>query len=90
VSIKNNDNGTVRITDNGCGIADFAKLLDMGGSGWDEKLESSEDPAGVGIFSFAPRDLSVLSGSKKITIDKDSWTGKPIEVEDSGDYSGGP
>ncbi|MDO8302619.1 MAG: hypothetical protein Q7T18_05200, partial [Sedimentisphaerales bacterium] len=32
------------------------------------------------------RDLTVLSGSRKITIDKNGWTGKPVEVEDADEY----
>ena len=42
----------VTVQDNGSGIDDFQKLLDLGGSGWDEKLEAGEDPAGVGLFSL--------------------------------------
>jgi len=49
----------VMVRDNGRGIDDFAKLLDMGGSGWDEPgedtLEAAEDPAGVGLFCLARR-----------------------------------
>ena len=51
--------GLVRVRDNGRGIEDFAKLLDLGGSGWDEGFEASEDPAGVGIFCLAPREVFV-------------------------------
>ena len=49
VHITNAD-GVVTVRDNGKGIDDFAKLLDLGGSRWDEAFEASEDPAGVGIF----------------------------------------
>lgn len=35
VTISNRD-GCVTVKDNGPGIDDFAKLLDLGGSGWDE------------------------------------------------------
>ena len=89
VCINNLENGLVLVNDDGCGIEDFSKLLDLGGSGWDQECEVSEDPAGVGIFSLAPRELSVVSGSTKITIDKDGWTGKPVELENIGDYAGG-
>lgn len=44
-----NTNGIVTVRDDGRGIEDFEKLLDLGGSGWEEKLEASEDPAGVGL-----------------------------------------
>ena len=79
VRITNKD-GFVTVQDNGSGIEDFQKLLDLGGSGWDEKMEAGEDPAGVGLFSLAPRKVSIVSGSKKTVIDKDGWTGKPVEV----------
>src|SRR5947208_2471512 len=49
-----NDGGLVTVRDNGRGISDFGKLLDLGSSGWDETLEASEDPAGVGLFCLAP------------------------------------
>lgn len=55
VTIMNQD-GWVTVRDNGRGIDDFTKLLDLGGSGWDEDCERSEDPAGVGVFCLAPLD----------------------------------
>ncbi len=76
----NNKDGFVTVQDNGSGIEDFQKLLDLGGSGWDEKMEAGEDPAGVGLFSLAPREVTIISSARKIVIDKDSWTGKPVEV----------
>ena len=79
VRISNKD-GFVTIEDNGCGIEDFQKLLDLGGSGWDEKLEAGEDPAGVGLFSMAPKEVTITSGDRQIVIDKDGWTGKPVQV----------
>jgi hypothetical protein len=75
-----NKNGFVSIEDNGCGVDDFQKLLDLGGSGWDEKLEAGEDPAGVGLFSLTPREVTITSGDRQIVIDKDGWTGKPVQV----------
>jgi len=82
VRITNKD-GFVTVEDNGSGIEDFQKLLDLGGSGWDEKLEAGEDPAGVGLFSLAPRKVTIISGSKQTVIDKDGWTGKPVEVTEN-------
>ena len=75
-----NKDGFVTVQDNGSGIEDFQKLLDLGGSGWDEKMEAGEDPAGVGLFSLAPREVTIISGNRKTVIDKDGWTGKPVEV----------
>ena len=78
-----NKNGFVTVEDNGSGIEDFQKLLDLGGSGWDERLEAGEDPAGVGLFSLVPRKVTIISGSKQTVIDKDGWTGKPVEVTEN-------
>jgi hypothetical protein len=79
VRISNKDS-FVTVEDNGTGIEDFQKLLDLGGSDWDEKLEAGEDPAGVGLFSMAPREVTITSKDRQIVIDKDGWTGKPVAV----------
>ena len=89
VRISNKD-GLITVHDNGSGIEDFQKLLDLGGSGWDEKLEAGEDPAGVGLFSLAPKKVTIISGSRKTVIDKDGWTGKPVEVTENAEVVTGP
>ncbi len=81
VAITNED-GSVTVRDNGRGIDDFANLLDLGGSGWEDALESSEDPAGVGLFCLAPRRVTVRSQGKMITIERDGWTGLPVTILD--------
>lgn len=75
-----NDGGWVTVKDNGQGITDFAKLLDLGGPGWDDACEKSEDPAGVGIFCLAPREVTIRSKGKMATITNDGWTSTPTEV----------
>lgn len=75
-----NDDGWVTVRDNGQGISDFTKLLNLGGSGWDDSCEKSEDPAGVGIFCLAPRELTIRSKGKVATITKDGWISTPTEV----------
>ena len=82
VEIVNND-GHVTVKDNGGGIADFRGLLDLGGSGWadSDRLETSEDPAGVGLFCLAPRKVTIRSNGKRIEIENDGWTGAPVSVE---------
>lgn len=79
VEIINRD-GTVTVRDDGRGIDDFHKLLDLGGSGWEEALEASEDPAGVGLFCLAPRPLRIRSKSRILTIAAEGWTGAAVEV----------
>lgn len=76
-----NKKGLVTVQDNGSGITDFQKLLDLGGSGWDEKLESGEDPAGVGFFSLAPREVNITSGNRSVTIKGSGWTGEAVEIK---------
>ena len=77
-----NEEGLVTVRDNGQGIEDFARLLDLGGSGWDESLEDSEDPAGVGLFCLAPRRVMIRSNGRMVTIEPDHWTGQPTDVSD--------
>ncbi len=77
-----NAEGQVTVRDNGHGIEDFSKVLDMGGLGWDEALEVSEDPAGVGLFCLAPREVTIRSNGKRVTIGGDGWTGAPVNVTD--------
>jgi hypothetical protein len=79
VEITNRD-GVVIVRDDGRGIDDFAKLLDLGGSGWEDKLEQSEDPAGVGLFCLAPRPLTIRSKGQIVTIRENSWTGAAINI----------
>ncbi|MFC1653128.1 hypothetical protein ACFL3F_05350, partial [Planctomycetota bacterium] len=76
-----NKGDTVTVQDNGRGIDDFAKLLDLGNSGWDDALEQAEDPAGVGIFCLAPRQVRILSGHQAVTIMEQGWTGEPLPIE---------
>ena len=75
-----NTEGYVTVRDNGRGVADFAKLLDLGSSGWHEVTEASEDPCGVGLFCLAPREVTVRSGGKTVTFSGDGWPGAPVAV----------
>ena len=84
VNIINKD-GFVTVCDNGSGIDDFSKLLNLGDSDWDDAMERSEDPAGVGIFCLAPREVTICSGNKKVCITEKAWTGEPVEVVENGE-----
>jgi len=75
-----NENGFVTVRDNGQGIEDFQKLLDLGGSGWEEDIELSEDPAGVGLFCLAPREVVIRSQGKIVKIKDDGWTGAIVDI----------
>ncbi len=78
-----NEKGLAAVRDNGSGIDDFSKLLDLGDSDWDQAMEEAEDPAGVGVFCLAPRKVTICSKGKKIVIGKRGWTGEPIELEEA-------
>jgi hypothetical protein len=80
VHITNKDD-QVTVQDNGRGITDFSALLDLGRSGWDENTESAEDPAGVGLFCLAPREVCIRSGPKVVTVSAKTWRGEPVPVE---------
>ncbi|MCO6438574.1 MAG: ATP-binding protein [Phycisphaerae bacterium] len=88
VHITNQD-GLVTVRDNGNGIGDFSKLLDLGGTGWDDDCDVSEDPAGVGIFCLAPREVTIRSNGKMVVIRENGWTGTPIEIIDDPEHVGG-
>jgi hypothetical protein len=84
-----NEKGLVTVRDNGTGIDDFSKLLDLGDSDWDQAMEEAEDPAGVGVFCLAPRKVTICSKQKRIIIGKDGWTGKPIQLTKADDQDKG-
>ena len=79
VNIINKD-GYVTVCDNGSGIDDFSKLLNLGDSDWDDAMEKAEDPAGVGVFCLAPREVTICSGNRKVCITENAWTGQPVMV----------
>jgi len=78
--ITNGENGWVTIQDNGRGIQDFSVLLNLSSSDWDTNIEEAEDPAWVGIFVLAPRDVVIESGSTKLEINQETWTGTPARL----------
>ena len=80
VHITNKDD-RLTVSDNGQGIDNFANLLDLGSSGWDQNMEEAEDPAGVGVFCLAPREVAIHSGGKSVVITEKAWTGEPLPVQ---------
>ncbi len=88
VNIINKD-GFVTVCDNGSGIDDFSKLLSLGDSDWDDAMEKAEDPAGVGVFCLAPREVTICSGSRKVCITEKVWTGQPVPILENTDSTKG-
>lgn len=66
-----------RITyaDNGIGVEDFNALLSLGRSHWDEQIVAAEDPAGMGFFSLAPREVTLRSRGKQVRVTHNVWFG---------------
>lgn len=54
----------LHIVDDGHGIADPASIVTLGRSGWNETIARREDPAGMGVFSLAGRDVIIRSWSQ--------------------------
>jgi hypothetical protein len=75
---------TVIFRDNGRGIEDFQTLLTLGGSGWDQTVQDTEDPAGMGFFSLCHSEVEVASGDKAVVLTRDVFLGKAEAVVSSG------
>jgi Histidine kinase-, DNA gyrase B-, and HSP90-like ATPase len=58
----------ITVEDDGCGISNFQQLLYLGESGWNEKTEAQEDPAGMGFFSLCRSHIHVSSGSRQVEL----------------------
>jgi len=88
VNVVNKD-GFVTVSDNGSGIDDFSKLLSLGDSDWDDAMEKAEDPAGVGVFCLAPREVTIYSDNRKVCITEKAWTGEPVPILENNDSTRG-
>ena len=60
---------TLTISDNGCGIEDFGKLLALCESGWDEQTTLSDNPFGMGFFSVFFACDKVIVRSKGLRLE---------------------
>ena len=76
------------VTDDGYGIADPTTIVTLGRSGWSDDTREREDPAGMGVFSLAGRDVIVRSWSRPehqgwcAHIPAGAWaTSRPIAIE---------
>lgn len=79
---------TLAIRDDGIGITDPAVLVSLGRSGWDETIQTREDPAGMGVFSLAGHRVEIRSRARgsatgwRVVIPADAWeTSAEIPVE---------
>lgn len=60
----------LQVVDDGHGIADPASIVTLGRSGWSDDTRRAEDPAGMGVFSLAGRDVIIRSYSRP---DRQGW-----------------
>lgn len=69
IDISTTDNGrTLTITDNGCGVSDFSKLMTLCDSGWGEDVQESDAPYGVGFLSAIMSSVDFSVASKGQTL----------------------
>lgn len=61
---------SLTITDDGSGIADFAKLVQLCESGWEDDIKISDNPFGMGFFAafFAADQLTIKSNGFGFTL----------------------
>src|SRR5262249_28281745 len=71
-----NISSVVTIHDNGRGIQDFAQLLTLWESGWDQTTKATEDPAGIGFYSLCRSGVEVFSGNQYCNITPEAFLGK--------------
>lgn len=64
------DASYLQVVDDGHGIADPASMVTLGRSGWSDDTRRAEDPAGMGVFSLAGRDVIIRSYSQP---DRQGW-----------------
>lgn len=71
VSIQTSGADTfLHVVDDGHGIADPASIVTLGRSGWSDETRRAEDPAGMGVFSLAGRNVIIRSYSRP---DRQGW-----------------
>ena len=68
--VDGGDASYLQVVDDGHGIADPASIVTLGRSGWSDDTRKAEDPAGMGVFSLAGRDVIIRSYSQP---DRQGW-----------------
>lgn len=75
-------------SDDGSGIDDPVALLTLGYSGWNDTVAHREDPAGMGMFSLAGRQVEIRSWSRSagrgwmVEIPEQGWQSpEPLAIQ---------
>lgn len=74
------DSKTLSCQDNGHGINDFAALVMLMDSDWDEDVVLHDNPFGMGLFSafYAGQTVEFLSGGQRLTLTLDDVINKRL------------
>lgn len=81
---KRNETDWIIFQDDGIGFFSNGVEIILGGSGWEESIQKSEYPAGMGIFSLANRGCHMDANHKHIELEQDHFTGsKPVKITES-------
>ncbi|MCU0565443.1 MAG: ATP-binding protein [Oculatellaceae cyanobacterium Prado106] len=78
VSLSLTDDRHLTIADDGIGIANPQTLLTLGQSDWSSQTQQQEDPAGMGIFSLASRNVTVRSQDWQVHLTPEHFSGGAI------------
>lgn len=79
---------TLTVVDDGCGVADFSKLLTLCESGWSQDVQESDAPYGVGFLSaiMASSEFTVTSNGKTLhAVTGELLAGVPASIVDDPD-----
>lgn len=81
-------NATLHASDDGCGIDDFAVLMNLCESGWNDETMLKDSPYGMGFYSlfFSCDEVTVTSNGRMLTMSiQDIETKRALQTEPSGD-----
>lgn len=82
------EQSTLSVVDDGHGIRDFQKLIQLCESSWDEQTMLSDRPFGMGLFSllFAAREITFRSCGRRLTVTlQDVIDKRALEVQTDSD-----
>lgn len=81
---RENEVRCLSVEDNGKGIFSDGVNIALGGSGWDEQIQNSEDPFGGGLFSLAHRSATLEGSGKRVHLTPDQFEAKlPFDIEEA-------
>lgn len=81
----------LQIIDNGNGITDFGKLFVFCESGWAQKVQATDNPYGMGVFSyfFAADKVTFESQGRKVVVNSEAFMCGGTAEEETSDVMTG-